>query len=88
MRHNIMLALLSSSVQMAGESSDKKELDSAVKERESRKRSRSRSRDRERKGSPGRERKRHRSRERKRSRSRSKSPDRCVGLYTLLLSCE
>ncbi|XP_051735794.1 probable ATP-dependent RNA helicase DDX23 [Ctenopharyngodon idella] len=61
---------------MAGESSDKKELDSAVKERESRKRSRSRSRDRERKGSPGRERKRHRSRERKRSRSRSKSPDR------------
>ncbi|KAK9953794.1 hypothetical protein ABG768_015919 [Culter alburnus] len=61
---------------MAGESSDKKELDSAVKEREARKRSRSRSRDRDRKGSPGRERKRHRSRERKRSRSRSKSPDR------------
>ncbi|XP_067227299.1 probable ATP-dependent RNA helicase DDX23 [Chanodichthys erythropterus] len=61
---------------MAGESSDKKELDSAVKEREARKRSRSRSRERDRKGSPGRERKRHRSRERKRSRSRSKSPDR------------
>ncbi|XP_067302844.1 probable ATP-dependent RNA helicase DDX23 [Pseudorasbora parva] len=61
---------------MAGDSSDKKELDSAVKERESRKRSRSRSRDRDRKGSPGRDRKRHRSRERKRSRSRSKSLDR------------
>uniref|UniRef100_A0A8C2DZ15 Probable ATP-dependent RNA helicase DDX23 n=1 Tax=Cyprinus carpio TaxID=7962 RepID=A0A8C2DZ15_CYPCA len=61
---------------MAGDSSDKKELDLAGKERESRKRSRSRSRDRDRKGSPGRERKRHRSRERKRSRSRSKSADR------------
>uniref|UniRef100_A0A673IQ42 RNA helicase n=1 Tax=Sinocyclocheilus rhinocerous TaxID=307959 RepID=A0A673IQ42_9TELE len=61
---------------MAGDSSDKKDLDAAGKERESRKRSRSRSRDRDRKGSPGRERKRHRSRERKRSRSRSKSPDR------------
>ncbi|TRZ01175.1 hypothetical protein DNTS_011049 [Danionella cerebrum] len=61
---------------MAGDSTDKKDLDSAGKERESRKRSRSRSRDRDRKGSPGRDRKRHRSRERKRSRSRSKSPDR------------
>ncbi|KAI7794413.1 probable ATP-dependent RNA helicase DDX23 [Triplophysa rosa] len=56
--------------------SDKKDLDTAGKERESRKRSRSRSRDRDRKISPGRERKRHRSRERKRSRSRSKSADR------------
>ncbi|KAI2649929.1 putative ATP-dependent RNA helicase DDX23 [Labeo rohita] len=61
---------------MAGDSTDKKDLDTAGKERESRKRSRSRSRDRDRKGSPGRERKRHRSRERKRSRSRSKSPER------------
>ncbi|XP_056091284.1 probable ATP-dependent RNA helicase DDX23 [Rhinichthys klamathensis goyatoka] len=61
---------------MAGESSEKKDLESIGKERESRKRSRSRSRERERKGSPGRDRKRHRSRERKRSRSRSKSADR------------
>ncbi|RXN30930.1 putative ATP-dependent RNA helicase DDX23 [Labeo rohita] len=64
------------SCSMAGDSTDKKDLDTAGKERESRKRSRSRSRDRDRKGSPGRERKRHRSRERKRSRSRSKSPER------------
>lgn len=63
-------------LKMAGESSEKKDLESIGKERESRKRSRSRSRDRERKGSPGRDRKRHRSRERKRSRSRSKSADR------------
>ncbi|XP_051517766.1 probable ATP-dependent RNA helicase DDX23 [Myxocyprinus asiaticus] len=61
---------------MAGDPSDKKDLDTAGKERESRKRSRSRSRDRDRKGSHDRERKRHRSRERKRSRSRSKSADR------------
>ncbi|XP_051947409.1 probable ATP-dependent RNA helicase DDX23 [Xyrauchen texanus] len=61
---------------MAGEPSDKKDLDTAGKERESRKRSRSRSRDRDAKGSHDRERKRHRSRERKRSRSRSKSADR------------
>ncbi|KAL6482572.1 hypothetical protein MHYP_G00074440 [Metynnis hypsauchen] len=59
---------------MAGDSSEKRDLESSgAKER---KRSRSRSRDRDRKGSPGKERKRHRSRERKRSRSRSKSADR------------
>ncbi|KAK3547341.1 hypothetical protein QTP86_018929 [Hemibagrus guttatus] len=59
---------------MAGDSTEKRDLDvSGGKER---KRSRSRSRDRDRKSSPGKERKRHRSRERKRSRSRSKSADR------------
>lgn len=62
------------SLKMAGDSSEKRDLDvSGGKER---KRSRSRSRDRDRKNSPGKERKRHRSRERKRSRSRSKSADR------------
>ncbi|KAK3518981.1 hypothetical protein QTP70_016138, partial [Hemibagrus guttatus] len=61
-------------IKMAGDSTEKRDLDvSGGKER---KRSRSRSRDRDRKSSPGKERKRHRSRERKRSRSRSKSADR------------
>uniref|UniRef100_A0A8B9KSM1 Probable ATP-dependent RNA helicase DDX23 n=1 Tax=Astyanax mexicanus TaxID=7994 RepID=A0A8B9KSM1_ASTMX len=60
---------------MAGETNEKRDLDSSGKERE-RKRSRSRSWERERKVSPGKDRKRHRSRERKRSRSRSKSADR------------
>uniref|UniRef100_A0A8C9TVA3 Probable ATP-dependent RNA helicase DDX23 n=1 Tax=Scleropages formosus TaxID=113540 RepID=A0A8C9TVA3_SCLFO len=61
---------------MAGDSSDKKEVESSGGKERERKRSRSRSRDRERKGSPTKERKRHRSRERKRSRSRSKSAER------------
>lgn len=68
---------------MAGDSSDKKDLDvSGSKER---KRSRSRSRERDRKGSPTKDRKRHRSRERKRSRSRSKSADRFLMRTCFLL---